>query len=161
MACVTWGTFMDYLRGSALTLHFTNRHVQLNFSIRCDACYCSNDYRNCPEWWGSMFLTHWGRVTHIWVGNTTITGSGNGLSPGRRQAINWANVGLLSIGPLGKNFSENQIEIHIYSFKNVFQNVVWKMAALFPGLNVLTECSQVWEEYQATQSHNDNRPSID
>ena len=32
-------------------------------------------------------LTHWGRVTHICVGNLTIIGSDNGLSPGRRQAI--------------------------------------------------------------------------
>ena len=32
-------------------------------------------------------LTHWSRVTHICVGNLTIIGSDNGLSPGRRQAI--------------------------------------------------------------------------
>ena len=32
-------------------------------------------------------LSHWGRVTHICVGNLTIIGSDNGLSPGRRQAI--------------------------------------------------------------------------
>ena len=32
-------------------------------------------------------LTHWGRVTHICVGNLAIIGSDNGLSPGRRQAI--------------------------------------------------------------------------
>ena len=31
-----------------------------------------------------MMLTHWGRVTHICVGTLTITGSDNGLSPGRR-----------------------------------------------------------------------------
>ena len=32
-------------------------------------------------------LTHWGRVTHIFVGILTITGSDNDLTPGRRQAI--------------------------------------------------------------------------
>ena len=32
-------------------------------------------------------LTHWGRVAHICVGDLTIIGSDNGLSPGRRQAI--------------------------------------------------------------------------
>ena len=32
-------------------------------------------------------LTHWGRATHICVGNVTIIGSDNDLSPGRRQAI--------------------------------------------------------------------------
>ena len=31
--------------------------------------------------------THWGRVTHICVGNLTIISPDNGLSPGRRQAI--------------------------------------------------------------------------
>ena len=51
-------------------------------------------------------LTHWGRVTHICVGNLTIIGSDNGLSPGRRQAIIWTNAGILLIGPLGTNFSE-------------------------------------------------------
>ena len=35
-----------------------------------------------------------------------ITGSGNGLSPVRRQAITWTNTGLLSIGPMRTNFSE-------------------------------------------------------
>ena len=38
-----------------------------------------------PQW--VNILTHWGRVTHICVGNQTIIGSDNGLSPGRRQAI--------------------------------------------------------------------------
>ena len=32
-----------------------------------------------------MTLTHWGPVTHIFVGNLTIIGSDNGLSPGRCQ----------------------------------------------------------------------------
>ena len=45
------------------------------------------------------FLTHWGRVTHICVGKLTIIGSGNGLSPGRRQAIIWTNAGILLIEP--------------------------------------------------------------
>ena len=32
-------------------------------------------------------LTHWDRMTHIYVGNLTIIGSDTRLSPGRRQAI--------------------------------------------------------------------------
>ena len=51
------------------------------------------------------------RVTHICVNKLTIIGSDNGLSPGRRQAIIWTNVGILLIGPLGTNFSEILIEI--------------------------------------------------
>ena len=38
----------------------------------------------------------------IWVS----IGSDNGFSPIRRQAIIWTNVWLLSIGPLGTNFSD-------------------------------------------------------
>ena len=34
-----------------------------------------------------LILTHWGRVMHICVGDLNITGSDNGLSPGRRQTI--------------------------------------------------------------------------
>ena len=50
--------------------------------------------------------THWGRVTHICVGNLTIIGSDNGMSPGRRQAIIWPDDGMSLIGPLVTNFSE-------------------------------------------------------
>ena len=60
-------------------------------------------------------LTHWGRVTHICVSKLTILGSDNGLSPDRRQAIIWTNVGILLIGPLGANFSEILIEILTFS----------------------------------------------
>ena len=56
-------------------------------------------------------LTHWGRVTHICVGGLTIIGSDNGLSLGRRQAIIWANAGMLLIGPLGTGFREMLIGI--------------------------------------------------
>ena len=60
--------------------------------------------------------THWDRVMHICISRLTITGSENGLSPGRRQAIIWTNAGILLIGPLGTNFSENLIEILTFSF---------------------------------------------
>ena len=55
------------------------------------------------------------------VGNLTIIGSDNGLSPGRRQAITWTNVGILLIGPLGTDFSGMLmlIEIHTFSFKKI------------------------------------------
>ena len=84
-------------------------------------------------------LTHWGRATHICIGNLTIIGSDNGLSPGRRQAITWTNVGILLIGPLGINFSEMLIEIHAFSFKKIhlkMSSEKWRLFCL--GLNVLT-----------------------
>ena len=84
-------------------------------------------------------LTHWGRVTHIYVGNLAIIVSDNGLSPGRRQAIIWTNVGILLIGPLGTNFSEMLIEIHTFSFKKIHLKMSsgkWRPFCL--GLNMLT-----------------------
>ena len=85
-----------------------------------------------------VFLTHWGRVKHICISNLTIIGSDNGLSPGRRQAIIWTNVRILLIGPLGTNFSEMLIEIHIFSFKKIdlkMSSGKWRPFCL--GLNVL------------------------
>ena len=81
----------------------------------------------------AALLTHWGRVTHICVGNLTIIGSDNGLSPGRCQAIIWTNAGILLIGPLGTNFSEILIDIDTFSFKKITwddENVVWKITAI-------------------------------
>ena len=85
------------------------------------------------------FLPHWGRVTHICVGNLTIIGPDNGLSPGRRQAIIWTNAGILLIGPWGTNFSEILIDIHTFSFKKIHLKMAsakWRPFCL--GLNVLT-----------------------
>ena len=88
-------------------------------------------------------LTHWGRVTYICVSKLTITGSDNGLSPGRRQAIIWTNDGLLLIGPLGTNFSEIWIEIDTFSSRKMFLKMSsgkWRPFCL--GLNVLTSTLQ-------------------
>ena len=89
-------------------------------------------------------LTHWGRVTHICVGNLTIIGSDNGLSPGRRQAITWTNAGILLIGPLGTNFSEISINVLTFSFTKMrlkVSSAKWRPFCL--GLNVLTHCDRV------------------
>ena len=64
-------------------------------------------------------LTHWSRVTHICVSKLTSIGSDNGLSPNRRQAIIWTKAGILLFWPLGTNFSEIFIGIHIFSFKKM------------------------------------------
>ena len=87
-----------------------------NRSIRkSDSC---SFYRNLKSelqssssrWIIDTLLTHWGRVTHICVGNLTTIVSDNALSPDRRQTIIWTNVGILLIGPLGTNLSEILIE---------------------------------------------------
>ena len=74
--------------------------------------------------WGmECFLTHWGRVTHICVGNLTVIGPDNGLSPDRRQAIVWTNAEILLIGPLGTNLSEILIKIYPFSFTKMHLNM--------------------------------------
>ena len=88
--------------------------------------------------WVCFFLTHWGRVTHICVSKLTIIGSDNGLSPGRRQAIISTNAGILLIGPLGTNFSENLIKIYTMSFRKMHLKISsgkWRPFCL--GLKVL------------------------
>ena len=84
-------------------------------------------------------LIHWGRVTYICVGNLTIIGSDNGLSPGRRQAIIWTNAGILLIRTLGTNFSEILGEIDSFSFSEMhlkMSSAKWRLFGL--GLNVFT-----------------------
>ena len=85
-----------------------------------------------------IYLTHWGRVTHICVGKLTIIGSDNGLSPKRHQAIIWTNAGILLIGPLGTKFSEILSEIHTFSFKKCIWRHRAKWRPFCLGLNVLT-----------------------
>ena len=63
-----------------------------------------------------IFATHWGHLTHICIVDLTIIVSDNGLSPNRRQAIFWTEMGILLIGPLETNFNEILIEIQIFSF---------------------------------------------
>ena len=77
----------------------------------------------CPDpvelTWISREFKFFERVTHICVSKLTITGSDNGLSPDRRQAIIWTNAGMLLIGPLETNFSEILIKILTFSFKKM------------------------------------------
>ena len=88
--------------------------------------------------------THWGRVTHICVGNLTIIGSDNDLSPERRQAIISTNAGILLIGPLGTNFSEISIGVQTFSFKKMhfkMSSAKWRPFCLC--LNVLRTSTPV------------------
>ena len=62
--------------------------------------------------------------------NWVRTGSDNGLSPVRRQAITLANTDLLSIEPFGTNLSEIWIEIQHFLLKNAFENIDCEMASI-------------------------------
>ena len=55
-----------------------------------------------------------------------------------RQAIIWANAGILLIEPLGTNLGEISIEIHTFSFKKIHLKIMSaKMRYFFLGLSVL------------------------
>ena len=72
-----------------------------------------------------LWLTHWGRVTHICVGKLTIIGSDNGLAPTRNQCWDIVNWNLRN--KLQWNLKRNS---YIFIQENAFENVVWRMAAI-------------------------------
>ena len=84
-------------------------------------------------------------MKHICVSKLYISGSDNGLSPDRRQAIIWTNAGILLIGTLGTNFNEILFEIHtrISIWKCRLENGVhlvsasmcWKVCSIFASIN--------------------------
>ena len=91
-------------------------------------------------------LTHWGRVTHIFVSKLTTIDSGNGLSPGRHQAIVWTNAGILLIEPLGRVFSETFIETQAFSFKKMHLKMSsGKCRPFCLGLNVSNIFNLCWK----------------
>ena len=74
--------------------------------IIATTAFCPNPFDTLAGMFWTAILTHWGCVTHICIGNLTIIGPDNSLSPGRRQAIIWTNAGILLIGPWRTNFCE-------------------------------------------------------
>ena len=61
--------------------------------------WCERDYDSFVY---ILELTYWGQVIYVSISIV----SNNGLSPVWRQAISWANDGLLSVEPLGMNSRE-------------------------------------------------------
>ena len=90
------------------------------------------------------YLTHWGRVTHICVGNLTIIGSDNGLPPGRRQAITWTKCWNI-VNWIPRNKYQWHFNRNSYNFiqENAFENVVCEMASICLGLNLLKHVNTV------------------
>ena len=117
-----------------LHLRFTKTYHTVNFNYING--FLTKSGQSYPRW---RYLTYWRRVTHICVGNISVIGSDNGVSPGWHQAINWTNAGILLIGPLGTNFSEILIQLVAFSFKKMRLKVSiakWRLYCL--GINVLT-----------------------
>ena len=78
-------------------------------------------------------MTH----TIIYIGYLNIIDSANGLTPDRRQAITWANAGMLLIGTLGTKSSEILIQIRKFSLKMCLKESSAKWQPVCIGLNVL------------------------
>ena len=72
-------------------------------------------------------ITHWSWVMHTCVGNLTVIGPDNGLSPDWRQAVIWTRAGILLIRPSATNCNEILIKIHTFWLKKIHL----KIAALF------------------------------
>ena len=91
-------------------------------------------------------LTHWGRVTHICVSRLTITGSDNGLSPGRRQLSHYLNqcwniVNWTLRNKLQWQFNRNaNILIH----ENAIERVVCKMASILSRPQCVKSYPHYW-----------------
>ena len=121
-----------------LCLSFKLRPIMLNFACGWLIVLQHTRLIHCQVFPPRSCITHWGRVTHICVGNVTIIGPDNGLLPGRRQAIIWTNAGILLIGPWGTNFSEILRSIHTFSFMKIhlkISSAKWRPFCL--GLNVI------------------------
>ena len=76
---------------------------------------------------------------HLCVCKQSSIASDNGLSPGRHQAINGTNAGILLIRTLGTNFSKILSKILTFSFKKMCLKVSsarWRPFCL--SLNVLS-----------------------
>ena len=110
-------------------------------------------------------LTHWGRATHIFVGNLTIICSDIGLAPSRWQAIIWTNDGIFLIRPFGTNISEILIGNQTFSFMKMHLKMSfakWRPFCL--GLNVLmmtkwwqnVSCWLVWSNWSPLDQINNS-----
>ena len=122
-------SYISDIRGTwLLSIWFWHIYISV-----CEHYRLHRKYTEINSW----HLTHWGRVTHITicVSELTTIGSDNGMSPDRRQAIIWTNVGILWIRSLETKFRKYNRNVYMLAPENAFENVVrWPLCF---GLNVL------------------------
>ena len=85
---------------------FIRENTFENIVCEMAAILCRGDELTSPPLWWRIYASV----------NRVSIGSDNGLSPIRRQAIIWTSAWLLSIEPLGTNFSEILTRIRKVSF---------------------------------------------
>ena len=112
-----------------------NEDRSILWSLLCQKTLCAAINHPCPRYLFLYAIIHvyWdafrcinsspssAAYVHQWTGSTLDQVLG--LSPVRRQAITWTNADLLSIRPLGTNFSEILIEIQNFSFTKIHLKV--------------------------------------
>ena len=153
-----WSFRMEYWPGWPLVLAFIN-----NSSGYWAILLLSSPYLVHSGHWSTdagivNLLTLWGRVTHICVSKLTIIASDNGLSPYRRQAINWTSVGILLIGPVRTSFIEIFIKnSYIFIEENESEIVVCKIVAILslpPCFNLLS-ATRTWGTHRSSGKMSD------
>ena len=113
-----------------------NSWISMNIALKCVPNFPVNSE---PSFCLQLYLTYWGRVTHISVRQLATIGPDNGLSTGQRHVIIWTNAGTFLIGTLGINYREILVKNHIFSFKKMhFKMSSGYWLQLYLGLNVLT-----------------------
>ena len=130
------------------------RYLKLNLNLPW-----ANELNSGNAWCGGEPPKHWIPISiacvercwlvrpqwvnsHICNGKLTITGSVDGLSPERLQAIIWTNAGILLTEPLRTNFSDILIGIQTFSFKKMhLKKLPAKWRPFCQGLNVLIHYS--------------------
>ena len=99
-------------------------------------------------------------MTHKCVGNLTIIGSDNGLTPGRCPANIWTNACVFLVGPVETNFNEISIGILTFSFKKMClkaSSAIWRPFCV--GLNVLnTRSTSALEEWRVWINRTPKQP---
>ena len=143
MACRMFCENHDLYLCRPVTIYNHRNNLEWNFNENITHLTLENAFWVISKFFTtfpSLFLlTHGGRVMHICVSKLTSTGSDNGLSPGRRQAIIWSNDGIFLIPTLGTNISEILSKIHTFSLKKICLNMSFAKCCSFRlGLNVVS-----------------------
>ena len=77
------------------------------------------------EWFTIVIIIEAQWCIYEWV-NSVFTGSGNGLTPTRHQAITWTNADILPVGHLVINFSNIFVKISKVFCNKIHLDAVWK-----------------------------------
>ena len=118
--------FSDYLKCIQFRTRVSN-HIHINiWDLIIHPCLNFN---------ASLVITHWSRVTYIYVNKSTIIGSENGFLPGLRQVIIWTSAGVLLIRTSWPNLSAILCEIQTFLFIKIHFKIPSRPQCIKPPVN--------------------------